>query len=154
LSYCTEAGAVAIQKAIEENNLKKVVIAACTPKTHNPVFWSVLESAGIPKRMLEFVNLREHDSFVHMHDKGAATDKAKTLVGAAVGRAKYLEDIPTEVVDVERKALVIGGGAAGLQSALDLAKMDYEVTLVEKSPTTGGKMAKLDRTFPTDDCSI
>ena len=104
--------------------------------------------------MLEFVNLREHDSFVHMHDKDAATDKAKSLIAAAVGRAKYLEDIPTEVVDVERKTLVIGGGAAGLQSALELANMDYDVTLVEKSPTTGGKMAKLDRTFPTDDCSI
>jgi len=89
-----------------------------------------------------------------MHDKDAATDKAKSLIASAVGRAKHLEDVPTEVVDVERKALVIGGGAAGLQAALDLAKMDYDVTLVEKSPTTGGKMAKLDRTFPTDDCSI
>ena len=103
---------------------------------------------------MEFVNLREHDSFVHMHDKDAATEKAEALIAAAVGRAKHLEDIPTEIVDVEKKALVIGAGAAGLQAALDLANMDFEVTIVEKSPTTGGKMAKLDRTFPTDDCSI
>ena len=154
LSYCTEAGAVAIQKAIGEQQLKRVVIAACTPKTHLPVFQSVLKSANLPKRMLEFVNLREHDAFIHMHDKDAATEKAKALIAAAVERTKTLEDVPTEIVDVTRKALVIGGGVAGLQSALDLAKLEYDVTIVEKSPTTGGKMAKLDRTFPTDDCSI
>jgi heterodisulfide reductase subunit A len=154
LSYCTEAGAVAIQKAIDEQKLKRVVIAACTPKTHLPVFQSVLKSANLPKRMLEFVNLREQDAFVHMHEKDAATEKARSLIAAAVERAKNLEDIPTEIVDVTKKALVIGGGVAGLQTALDLAKLEYDVTLVEKSPTTGGKMAKLDRTFPTDDCSI
>ena len=154
LSYCTEAGAVAIQEAIEEHGLTSVVMAACTPKTHEPVFQSVLDAAALPKRMLEFVNLREQDSFVHMHDKDAATRKAKDLVAGAVARAKELEDIPTEIVDVTRKALVIGGGVAGLQAALDLAKMEYDVTVVESSPTTGGKMAKLDRTFPTDDCSI
>jgi len=118
------------------------------------VFQSVLKAANLPKRMLEFVNIREHDSFVHMHDKEAATDKAKSLIAAAVERAKTLEDVPTEIVDVTKKALVIGGGVAGLQTALDLAKLEYDVTLVEQSPTTGGKMAKLDRTFPTDDCSI
>lgn len=154
LSYCTEAGAVAIQKAIDEQKLKRIVIAACTPKTHLPVFQSVLKAANLPKRMLEFVNLREHDAFIHMQEKDAATEKAKALIAAAVERAKNLEDVPTEIVDVTRKALVIGGGVAGLQSALDLAKLEYDVTVVEKTPTTGGKMAKLDRTFPTDDCSI
>lgn len=154
LSYCTEAGAVAIQDAIEKHGLTSVVMAACTPKTHEPVFQSVLKAAALPKRMLEFVNLREQDSFVHMHDKEAATAKARDLVAGAVARARELEDVPTEIVDVTRKALVIGGGVAGLQAALDLAKMEYDVTVVESTPTTGGKMAKLDRTFPTDDCSI
>ncbi len=118
------------------------------------MFQSVLTAAELPKRMLEFVNLREQDAFVHMHEKEAATEKAKSLIASAVERTKMLEEIPTEIVDVTRKALVIGGGVAGLQAALDIAKLDYDVTLVEKSPTTGGKMAKLDRTFPTDDCSI
>ncbi|MHA1682642.1 MAG: FAD-dependent oxidoreductase [Promethearchaeota archaeon] len=104
--------------------------------------------------MMEFVDLREQVSFIHMKDKGNATEKAKSLISAAIERAKLLEDIPTEIVDVTQKALVIGGGAAGLQAALDLANMDFDVTVVEKAPTTGGKMAKLDRTFPTDDCSI
>ncbi|MFX0100314.1 MAG: NAD(P)-binding protein [Candidatus Hodarchaeota archaeon] len=154
LSFCTESGANAIQKAIEENDLDRIVIAACTPKTHEPVFQSVLKAANLPKRMMEFVNIREHDSFVHMHDKDEATEKAISLIRAAVSRAKQLEDVPVEVIDVEKRALVIGGGAAGLQAALDLAKLEYDVTVVESSPTTGGKMAKLDRTFPTDDCSI
>jgi len=118
------------------------------------VFQSVLKDAGLPKRMLEFVNIREHDAFIHMHDMDAATNKANSLLAASVERAKKLEDIPVEVVDVINKALVIGGGVAGLKAALDLAKADYDVTIVERSPTTGGKMSKLDRTFPTDDCSI
>ncbi|MBD3185581.1 NAD(P)-binding protein [Candidatus Bathyarchaeota archaeon] len=154
LSYCTEAGAQAIQQAIEEKDLDAVVIAACTPKTHEPVFQSVLKAANLPKRMLEFVDLREQVSFVHMKDREAATKKAVSLVNGAIARAKMLEIVPTETVDVTQKALVIGGGAAGLQAALDLANMDFNVTIVERAPTTGGKMAKLDRTFPTDDCSI
>lgn len=154
LSYCTESGAQAIQEAIEKYDLDSIVMAACTPKTHEPVFQSVLKAAGLPKRMMEFVNLREQVSFVHMRDKEEATTKALSLINGAIERAKLLEDVPVEIVDVTQKALVIGGGAAGLQSALDLANMDYDVTVVEKSPTTGGKMAKLDRTFPTDDCSI
>ncbi|MHA1794385.1 MAG: FAD-dependent oxidoreductase [Promethearchaeota archaeon] len=89
-----------------------------------------------------------------MHDHKAATEKAKSLIKAACRRAQLLEEVPTEIVDVTNKALVIGGGVAGLQAALDLAKLDFDVTLVEKTSSTGGKMAKLDRTFPTDDCSI
>ncbi|MHA1697344.1 MAG: FAD-dependent oxidoreductase [Promethearchaeota archaeon] len=118
------------------------------------MFQSVLRAAGLPQRMLEFVDVREQVSFVHMHQKEMATEKAKSLIAGAVERAKRLEDVPVEIVDVTQKALVIGGGVAGLRAALDLADMGYDVTVVEKTPTTGGKMAKLDRTFPTDDCSI
>lgn len=106
--------------------------------------------------MLEFVNVREHDSFVHMHEKEIATEKAKDLIQAAVARAKLLEEVPTEIVDINPNVLVVGGGIAGLTAAIDLANQPKVgmVYLVEKKNTIGGRMAQLDRTFPTDDCSI
>jgi heterodisulfide reductase subunit A len=151
---CTESSAKFIKEKIEENNLNRVVIAACTPKTHEPIFKTIVEGAGLNPGMLEFVNIREHDSFVHMNQPEKALEKAKDLVRAAVSRAAYLETIATMVIPVTKKALVIGGGVAGIQASLDLANDGFEVYLVEKSPTIGGKMAQLDRTFPTDDCSI
>ncbi len=109
---------------------------------------------GMDDSFLEFANLREHDSFVHMQDKPAALAKAKDIIRAAVARAAKLEPIPRKTVPVTKEALVIGGGVGGLQASLDLAKHGFKVHLVEKEPTIGGKMAMLDRTFPTDDCSI
>ena len=103
---------------------------------------------------LEFVNIREHASFVHRNDKPGAQRVAEDAVNSAVARAAVLEAIQIKEVDVTKKTLVIGGGVAGLSAAIDLADQGYEVHLVEKSPTIGGKMAQLDRTFPTDDCSI
>jgi heterodisulfide reductase subunit A len=151
---CTESSAKFIREKIEENNLNRVVIAACTPKTHEPVFKAILEGAGLNPGMLEFVNIREQASFVHMSQPDKALEKAKDLVRAAVARAAYLETIATMVIPVAKRALVIGGGIAGIQASLDLANDGFDVYLVEKSPTIGGKMAQLDRTFPTDDCSI
>lgn len=100
------------------------------------------------------VNLREHCSFVHGDDKIGATEKAIRLVIAGINRARELESIPRKVIPVERAALVIGAGIAGMNAALDLANQGIEVYLVEKEPTIGGKMAQLDRIYPTDDCGI
>lgn len=99
------------------------------------------------------MNIREHVSFVHMNEKEKAQLKAEELIRAGVARTVFHEIIPEKTFPVEKKALVIGGGVAGMQAALDLAS-EYEVYLVEKVATIGGKMAMLDRTFPTDDCSI
>lgn len=154
ISYCTTSGAEVIKESIKEHNINRVVIAACTPKTHEPVFQAVLEESGLKPTYLEFCNIREHVSLVHMKEPDKAQEKAKDMIRGAVGRAYFLENIPQKTFPVDKKCLVIGGGVGGCQSALDLAKQGYEVFLVEKEPTIGGKMAKLDRTFPTDDCSI
>ena len=153
-SMCTEEGANLIKEKISEHELNRVVVASCTPITHEPVFKAVLEDAGLNPGLLEFVNIREHDAYVHMKQPAEALEKAKDLIRAAVARAKYIEEIPIRVIPVEQKSLVIGGGIAGIQAALDLANDGFEVYLVEKNPSIGGKMAQLDRTFPTDDCSI
>lgn len=137
-----------------ESNANRLIVASCTPKTHEPVFQSVLESMDIDPSFLEFANIREHSSFVHRHDKPGAQRVAEDAMRSAVARAAVLEKILVKEVDITKKTLVIGGGVAGLSTAIDLAEQGYEVHLVEKKPTIGGKMAMLDRTFPTDDCSI
>ena len=154
LSMCTTTGADFIKKNIDEFQLNRIVVAACTPKTHEPVFRAVLEEIGLDKAFLEFVNLREHCSFVHRTNKEGAMEIAKDLLNAGISRAKKLETIPELVVPIADTVLVIGGGVAGLQAALDLGNQGIKVCLVEEKPTIGGKMAMLDRTFPTDDCSI
>lgn len=154
LNICTDTGADFITEKIEEKNLERVVVAACTPRTHQPVFHSILKDAGLPPRMLEFVNIREHCSFVHMSEPEEATVKAIELIKAGIARANLLEAVPTKIVPVKKSALVVGGGIAGLTAAIDLGNEGFKVTLVEKKSTTGGRMAQLDRTFPTDDCSI
>ncbi|MBN2157650.1 MAG: CoB--CoM heterodisulfide reductase iron-sulfur subunit A family protein [Candidatus Lokiarchaeota archaeon] len=153
ISLCTTSGADLIKEAVEEHKLNRIIVAACTPKTHQPVFRAVLEDSGLDPSYLEFVNIREHVSFVHMKEKDKAQLKAEELIRAGVARSMFLEPIPEKTFPVEKKALVIGGGIGGMQAALDLAS-EYEVYLVEKAATIGGKMAMLDRTFPTDDCSI
>ena len=137
-----------------ESNANRLVVAACTPKTHEPVFKSVLESMDIDPSYLEFTNIREHSSFVHRQDKKGAQKVAEDMIRSGVARAAVLEKILVKEVDITKKALVIGGGVAGLSAGIDLAEEGFEVHLVETRPTIGGKMAKLDRTFPTDDCSI
>ena len=154
LSMCTTTGADFIKKNVNDFQLNRIVVAACTPKTHEPVFRAVLEEIGLDKAFLEFVNLREHCSFVHRANKAGAMEIAKDLLNAGVSRAKKLETIPELVVPIAETVLVIGGGVAGLQAALDLGNQGIKVCLVEEKPTIGGKMAMLDRTFPTDDCSI
>ena len=151
---CTEPGAEFIKEKMIESNANRLVVASCTPITHEPVFKSVLEAMGTDPSYLEFVNIREHSSFVHRKDKPGAQRTAEDAIRSGVARASVLEKILVKEVDITKKALVIGGGVAGLTAAIDLADEGFEIHLVVKKPTIGGKMAMLDRSFPTDDCSI
>jgi len=154
LYMCSEPGQELIKSDIQEHNLTRVVVASCSPRLHEPTFRATCEAAGLNPYLLEMANIREHCSWVHLHDKDAATDKAKDLVGMAVHRAALLKPQQELTVPVLRKAMVIGGGVAGIQAALDLADAGYKVYLVEKTGSIGGRMAQLDKTFPTMDCSI
>jgi heterodisulfide reductase subunit A len=151
---CSEPGQNLIKQDIEEHGLNRVVVASCSPRLHEPTFRQCISDAGLNPYLLEMANLREQCSWVHGRDRDGASLKAKDLVRSAVARARRLE-VCTEVeVPIERSTLVIGGGIAGIQAALDLADSGYKVVLVEKEPSIGGIMARLDKTFPTMDCSI
>ncbi|OQD59404.1 heterodisulfide reductase, subunit A [Methanobrevibacter arboriphilus JCM 13429 = DSM 1125] len=152
--YCSDPGQQVIQDDIKEHNLNRVVVAACSPRLHEPTFRRCIREAGLNQFLFEFANLREHDSWVHMGEPEAATEKAKDLTRMAVAKARLLEPLEASVVSVDNKAMVIGGGVAGIQSALDLADMGFQTYMVEKQPTIGGRMGQLDKTFPTLDCSM
>jgi heterodisulfide reductase subunit A len=151
---CADPGQAEIRRAIGEHRLDRVVVASCTPKIHEPTFRQCVAEAGLNPYLLEMANIREHCSWVHMHDRAAATRKAKDLVASAVGRARLLEAQDEKTFPVTDAALVVGGGVAGIQTALELADGGHHVYLVEKQPSIGGIMAALDKTFPTMDCAI
>jgi len=154
LYTCSDPGQETIRRDIIEHKLNRVVVASCTPRLHEPTFRRTCEEAGLNKYLFEMANIREHCSWVHLYEHEKATEKAKDLVRIAVSKAVLLEPQEEAIVNVARKALVIGAGVAGIQAALDLADTGYKVYLVEKKPSIGGKMAQLDKTFPTMDCSI
>ncbi len=151
---CADPGQNEIKRAIEEHNLNRVVVASCTPKIHEPTFRNCVAEAGLNPYLFEMVNIREHCSWVHQREKEKATEKAKDLIRSGVARARFLEPQIEEEVPVTKAALVIGGGIAGIQAALDLADAGHKVYLVEKEPSIGGIMAAIDKTYPTMDCSI
>jgi len=151
---CADPGQNEIKKAIAEHNLNRVVVASCTPKIHEPTFRNCVSEAGLNPYLFEMVNIREHCSWVHQNEKEKATEKAKDLIRGGVARSRFLEPQTEAVVPITKAALVIGGGIAGIQAALDLADGGHKVYLVEKEPTIGGIMAALDKTYPTMDCSI
>ncbi len=151
---CSEPGQVEMRTDIEENNLNRVVIASCSPRLHEPTFRNMMKEAGLNPFLLEMANLREQCSWVHLNEPDAATMKSVDLVEMAISRARLLGPLTEETLALTKKTLVIGGGISGIQTALDLADSGYQVTLVEKSPSIGGLMARLDKTFPTMDCSI
>ena len=151
---CAEPGQNEIKKAILEHKLNRVVVASCTPRLHEPTFRQCIEKAGLNPYLLEMANIREHCSWVHVAEKEKATEKAKDIVRTAVARARLLKPQEELEVPVTKAALVIGGGIAGIQTALDLADSGHPVYLVEKEPSIGGIMARLDKTYPTMDCSI
>jgi len=151
---CSDPGQNIIKNDILELDLNRVVVAACTPKIHESTYRAILIEAGLSPYFFQMVNLREHCSFVHAKDRKNATEKAKRLVLAGINRARELESIPRKEIPVEKAVLVVGAGIAGMNAALDLANQGINVYLVEKEATIGGKMAQLDRIYPTDDCGI
>jgi len=151
---CSDQGQALIKNDIREYRLNRVVVASCSPRLHEPTFRKVCEEAGLNKYLFEMANIREQCSWVHLYDREAATEKAKDLVKMAVAKAALLKPASEIEVPIIRKALIIGGGVAGIQAALDLADTGYKVYLVEREPSIGGMMARIDKTFPTMDCSI
>lgn len=149
---CSEGGQGLMQQAIKEHNLTRVVVCSCSPRMHEATFRKAAKAAGLNPFLVEIANIREHCSWIHK-DKEAGTQKALVLTRAAIAKAQLNAPLVSGESDVVKRALVIGGGIAGLQTALDIADAGYQVDIVEKSPTIGGKMAQLDKTFPTLDCS-
>ncbi len=143
LYTCAEDGLSAIKEAIREENLNRVIVASCTPRTHAPLFQSTCEEAGLNKYLFTFVNLREHCSWVHMKEPEKATRKAKDLVRMGVMRASLLEPQEEAQVDVVPTAMVIGGGVAGMSAALSLADQGFETHLIEKETELGGFVRNL-----------
>ena len=149
---CSEAGQLIMRNAIEEYKLDGVVICSCSPRMHEGTFRKNAERAGLNPFMVEIANIREHCSWIHKNIE-EATIKAIALANAAIAKVKLNAPLISGESQVTKRALVIGGGIAGIQTALDIAEAGYQVDIVEKSPTIGGNMAKLDKTFPTLDCS-
>ena len=149
---CSEPGQAAIVQAIHDRNLTGVVVASCTPRMHEPTFRRTVERAGLNRYLFEMANIREHVSWIGK-DREANTNKAVELVRMAVEKLRRNAPLYSGKFDITKRVLVIGGGVAGIQAALDCADGGLEVVLVERESTIGGKMAKLDKTFPTVDCS-
>jgi heterodisulfide reductase subunit A len=151
---CAEPGQQEIQRVIREHGLNRVVVASCSPASYEPIFRRCIAGAGLNPYLLEMANLREHCAWVHAQDRAGATRKAMDLVASAVARAQKLEPQIEPEIEVTQAVLVIGGGVAGIQAALDVADGGLPVYLVEKEASIGGIMAQLDKTYPTMDCSI
>jgi heterodisulfide reductase subunit A len=149
---CSDPGQEMIKKDIKELGLNRVVVASCSPTMHEPTFRRACQEAGINPYLFEMANIREHVSWV-TEDKEEATEKAKALVSAAVRRVYYHQPLEAREVPVNANTLVVGGGIAGIQAALKIADSEHKVYLVERTPSIGGHMAQLDKTFPTLDCS-
>jgi len=149
---CSDPGQELIQKDINELKLKRVIVAACSPLMHEKTFQKTCESAGLNRYLFQMANIREHCSWVH-NDKKAATEKAKSLIYAAVRRIAYQEALELKKIKINPATLIVGGGIAGIQAALEIAESGNEVYLVEKEASIGGKMAVFDKTFPTLDCA-
>ncbi|SHF50173.1 FAD binding domain-containing protein [Desulfofundulus australicus DSM 11792] len=150
---CSEPGQETIIQAVREHRLNRVVVASCSPRLHEATFRKTLSRAGLNPYLLEMANIREQCAWVHQKEPEKATQKAIELIRRAVSKVNKLEPLYESTIPITKRALVIGGGIAGLQAALDIADAGYQVVLVEREPTIGGKMAMLDKTFPTLDCS-
>lgn len=151
---CADPGQNEIKKAIASEKLDRVVVAACSPKMHEPTFRKCVEEAGLNPFLFEQANIREMCSWCHSSIKEEATEKAKDIIRISLAKARLLKPLTRFKVPVTNKAMVIGGGIAGINAALDTANMGYKVYLVENDESIGGHMAQLDKTFPTLDCSI
>ena len=154
LYACADSGQNLIKGEILKHNLNRVVVSACSVRMHEPTFRAAVTEAGLNPFLMEMANIREQCTWAHGHDKAGALAKAKELTAAAVAKAAFLTPLETIKVPVTRRALVIGGGVAGISAALDMADQGIPTLLVEREPTIGGVMAQLNKTFPTMDCSI
>jgi heterodisulfide reductase subunit A len=148
---CSEAGQELIKEDIQMSHLNRVVVASCSPRMHETTFQNAVASAGLNPYYFQMSNIREHVSWV-VKDEAQATAKAKRLVSAAVNRVNWHEALEARKEDVTPAAMVVGGGIAGIQAALNIAEAGFPVYLVERQPSIGGRMAQLDKTFPTLDC--
>ncbi|HKZ94728.1 MAG TPA: CoB--CoM heterodisulfide reductase iron-sulfur subunit A family protein [Candidatus Bathyarchaeia archaeon] len=146
---CSEAGLAKIKEAVKIHNLNRVIVASCTPRTHEPLFRSACVEAGLNKYLFEMANIREQCSWVHAHEPEAATEKAKDIVRMAVARAAWLLPQEEPEIDIKDSCLVIGGGIAGLTATLSLADQGFKVYLVEKEPELGGNLRRLHQLYPT-----
>jgi heterodisulfide reductase subunit A len=149
---CSSLGQELIEKNIKELGLTRVVVAACSPHLHEKTFRTAAKNAGLNPYLVELASIREQVSWVHT-DKAVATAKAKAVVAGAVSRV--IENVALEEIKVpiNPNTLVVGGGIAGIQSALEIANAGFHVYVVEREPSIGGHMAQFDKTFPTLDCS-
>ncbi len=153
LYTCSEDSQIHLANLIKEKNLSRVVIGSCTPKTHEPIFRDTCEKAGLNPFLFEMANIRDQCSWVHMHEPDKATEKAKDLVSMTVAKAVYLKPLHPKSIEIEKNALVIGGGIAGMRAAIDLANMGFQVNLVEKAAYLGGRVAQLGEVFPENQSS-
>src|SRR5664279_311516 len=149
---CSDPGQTLIKDAIREHKLTGVVVSACSPRMHEPTFRKACAEAGLNPFLCEMSNIREHCSWVHSKDD-LTTEKAEDLVRVMVEKVKKNKALNSIKVPVTKTALVIGGGIAGIQAALDIANCGHKVIMVEKEPSIGGHMSQLSETFPTLDCS-
>jgi len=149
---CSDPGQELVKKDIGDFGLNRVVVASCSPTMHESTFRRVCQEAGLNPYLFEMANIREQCSWV-TEDKQMATEKAKALVSAAVSRVYYHQPLEIKEVPINPNTLVVGGGIAGIQAALEIADSEHKVYLVERTPSIGGHMSQLDKTFPTLDCS-
>jgi len=151
---CSDAGLTEIKTAIVDEKLERVVVAACTPRTHQPLFQETCREAGLNPYLFEFVNIRDQCSWVHMRQLEAATHKAQDLVRMGVAKARLLQPLEEQEVPVEPSALIVGGGMIGVTAALNLANRGFEVKLVERESELGGLLLHLDKLYPTQDDAL
>jgi len=149
---CSESGQNLVKDAIKEHNLTGVVVCSCSPRMHENTFRKAAAAAGLNPYLVEIANIREQCSWIHK-EIATATEKAIILGRAAIAKVHLNAPLTAGESPVVKRALVIGGGIAGIQTALDIAEAGFEVDIVEKEPTIGGKMAQIDKTFPTLDCA-
>jgi heterodisulfide reductase subunit A len=151
LYSCSQDTQALIKETIDKEKLNRVVIAACTPRTHEPLFQETIREAGLNRCLLEMVNIRDQCSWVHAHEKEAATEKAKDLIRMAVAKARLIKPLSEPVTDVIPKGLIIGGGLAGMTAALSLAGQGFECYLVEKTARLGGNLHNIHYTLEGED---
>ncbi|MEE4352405.1 MAG: FAD-dependent oxidoreductase [Desulfatiglans sp.] len=151
LFTCSQDTQEKMVEVIKEQKLNRIVVAACTPRTHEPLFQETIRNAGLNPYLFEMANIRNQCTWCHSQDKKMATDKSKDLIRMAVARASLLESIPKLSVDINRTALVIGGGVAGMTAALSLADQGFPATIIEKSPTLGGSAREISHTWRGQD---